>query len=71
VNFPLLSDPAASVIRAFGVAMKGEHMAVPAVYVVAGDGTIAWRALDAIASRTGAATIARQLDRARRGDGSD
>ena len=43
VNFPLLRDPDLTVTSAYGVAMKGEDMAVPAVFVIRSDGTISWR----------------------------
>jgi len=42
-NFPLLSDPDMTVINAYGVAMKGQDIAVPAVFVVRPDGHISWR----------------------------
>ena len=41
--FPLLSDPEAKVIEAYGVAMAGERIAVPATFVVRPDRTIAWQ----------------------------
>lgn len=43
LGFPLLSDPEREVISAWGVAMDGEPIAVPATFVVRPDRTIAWR----------------------------
>ncbi len=43
LGFPLLSDPSASVIAAYGVQMKGQALAVPATFVIRQDRTIAWK----------------------------
>lgn len=43
LNFPVLSDPDMTVIRAYGVAMKGQDIAVPAVFIVSKDGQIRYR----------------------------
>lgn len=43
LGFPLLSDPQAEVIAAYGVKMEGESLAVPATFVVRPDHTIAWQ----------------------------
>jgi peroxiredoxin len=43
LRFPLLADPKAAVIERYGVRMAHEELAVPAVFVVRTDGTIAWR----------------------------
>jgi peroxiredoxin len=40
--FPLASDPELRVINAYGVAMQGEDIAVPSVFLVAPDGQILW-----------------------------
>ena len=42
LNFAVLRDADMSVIRAYGVAMKGQDLAVPAVFIVRRDGTIAY-----------------------------
>lgn len=42
-NFPLLSDPDLTVIKAYGVAMAGQDISVPAVFVVRPNGHISWR----------------------------
>ena len=43
IDFPLLSDPGVVVAAAYGVAMKGDDLAVPATFVLRPDGTIAYR----------------------------
>ena len=43
ISFPLASDPTLAVITAYGVAMAGEDIAVPAVFLVSPEGAILWR----------------------------
>lgn len=43
LSFPLLSDPDLKTIDAYGVRMTDSEIAVPATFVVAKDGTIAYR----------------------------
>jgi peroxiredoxin len=43
LHFPLLSDPDLRVASSYGVAMQGRDIAVPSVFVVRRDGTIAWK----------------------------
>ncbi len=43
LTFPLLSDPDMRVIKAYGVAMKGQDIAVPATFIIRRDRQIAWR----------------------------
>jgi peroxiredoxin len=43
LHFPLLSDADLRVASAYGVAMKGRDIAVPSVFVVRRDRTIAWK----------------------------
>lgn len=45
LGFPLLVDRNAAVIERYGVRMAHEELAVPAVFIVRRDGTIAWRAV--------------------------
>jgi len=40
ISVPLLSDPELQVISAYGVAMKGEDIAVPAAFVISPQGNI-------------------------------
>ena len=42
-DLPLLADPPMAVISAWGVAMSGGDLAVPATFVVDRQGTITWR----------------------------
>lgn len=41
-GLPLLSDPDLATIVEWGVAMKGNDLAVPSTFVVGRDGTIRW-----------------------------
>jgi len=43
ITVPLLSDPGMTVISAYGVAMEGDGIAVPAVFVVDRKGLVRWR----------------------------
>ena len=43
ITVPLLSDPELSVTSAYGVAMEGKDIAVPATFIIAGDKTVYWR----------------------------
>jgi peroxiredoxin len=43
LTVPLLADPTMEVISAYGVAMEGEDIAVPATFIVRRDKTIYWK----------------------------
>ena len=43
LSFPLLSDPQMRVITAYGVAMQGQDIAVPSVFIVDKLRRIQWR----------------------------
>lgn len=43
LGFPLLSDTDLAVASRFGVAMKGQDIAVPAMFVVLSDRSIFWK----------------------------
>ena len=43
ITVPLLTDPDLAVISAYGVAMEGEDIAVPAIFIVDGEKTILWQ----------------------------
>jgi len=43
ITIPLLSDPGMKVIKAYGVAMDGKDIAVPATFIVKQDRTIYWK----------------------------
>ncbi len=64
--FPLLSDPEARVIAAYGVQMEGQVLAVPATFVVRPDRTIAWQHVgDAVPDRPPLDVIRREVERLR------
>lgn len=43
IRFPLLADPGLKAALSFGVAMDGEDIAVPSVFIVGKDGRIHYR----------------------------
>lgn len=43
LTFPLLSDPDLAAALSFGVAMEGQDIAVPSVFIVGKDGRIHYR----------------------------
>ena len=43
ITVPLLSDPDLKVINAYGVAMAGEDIAVPASFIIDGEKSTHWR----------------------------
>ena len=43
ITVPLLADPEMTVIKAWGVAMEGEDIAVPSTFVVSREKTIVWK----------------------------
>lgn len=43
ISVLLLADPQLTAIKAYGVAMAGQEIAVPATFVVGQDKTIRWR----------------------------
>ncbi|MCA9704644.1 MAG: peroxiredoxin family protein [Myxococcales bacterium] len=66
VGFPLLSDPGAAVINAYGVRMKGETMAVPATFVIRPDRTIAWQYIgEAVPDRPAVDVVRQEAQRLR------
>jgi len=65
--FPLLSDPQAAVIAAYGVQMRDQALAVPATFVVRPDRTIAWRYVgDAVPDRPPVEVVREEVERLRR-----
>lgn len=64
--FPLLSDPEARVIAAYGVLRKGQPLAVPATFVVRPDRTIAWQYVgDAVPDRPPLDVVRHEVERLR------
>ena len=43
ITIPLLSDPDLAVIKAYGVAMEGNDIAVPSTFIVGSDRVVRWR----------------------------
>lgn len=66
VEFPLLSDPEARVIAAYGVQMEGQVLAVPATFVIRPDRTIAWQYVgDTVPDRPPADVVRQEVERLR------
>src|SRR5262245_26045668 len=64
-RYPLLLDEGLRVSSAYGVAMQGRDIPVPAVFVVLPGGKIVWRKVgESIADRPSSAEILDVLDRA-------
>lgn len=64
--FPLLSDPEARVIAAYGVLMRDQVLAVPATFVVRPDRTIAWQYVgDAVPDRPPLDVVREEVERLR------
>ena len=65
LHFPLLSDADLHVASDYGVAMKDRDIAVPAVFVVRRDRTIAWKKVgEDMTDRPSAAQVLEQVRRA-------
>jgi peroxiredoxin len=65
-RYPLLRDEGLEVALAYGVAMEGRDIPVPAVFVVLPDGRIFWRQIgESVSDRPTNAEILDVLDRAR------
>ncbi len=61
VGYHLLSDADVAVASAYGVAMDGDDIAIPAVFVIDRAGRIAWRKIGE--TMTDRPTLERVLDR--------
>ncbi len=65
LGFPLLSDADLRVASAYGVAMQGRDIAIPAVFVVRADRTIAWKTVgENMTDRPAARDVLAQVDNA-------
>ncbi len=63
LEFPLLFDEGVAVATAYGVAMRGQDIAVPSVFVVRPDRTIAWKYVgESAADRPPEDRVLEQLD---------
>lgn len=64
-RYPLLFDEGLRVSNAYGVAMAGRDIPVPAVFIVLPDGPIFWRKVgESVADRPSTAELIGALDRA-------
>ncbi len=43
IRLPLLADPTLETIEAYGVRQAGNDIAVPAVFIIDGEGLVRWR----------------------------
>ncbi len=66
ITFPLLRDDGLKVAIAYGVAMKGEEIAVPAVFVINRDKKIVYVHVgESVTDRPGASTILEETVKAK------
>ena len=62
LTYPVLADTHKDVINAYNVLDQTDKtIARPAAYIIAQDGTVAWKSLDSFASRVPTATILTEL----------
>ena len=65
LHFPLLSDADLHVASEYGVAMKGRDIAVPSVFVLRRDRTIAWKKIgEDMVDRPSASDVLEQVRKA-------
>jgi peroxiredoxin len=65
LHYPLLSDADLRAASAYGVAMRGRDIAVPSVFVVRRDRTIAWKKVgEDMTDRPSASEVLDQVRRA-------
>ncbi|PRQ07623.1 AhpC/TSA family protein [Enhygromyxa salina] len=65
LNFPLLTDEGVAVASAYGVAMKGEDIAVPATFVIMPNREVFWHYVgETPADRPGKLAVIEQLEAA-------
>jgi peroxiredoxin len=67
IDFPLLRDADLKIATAYGVAMAGKDIAVPAVFVIRKDGKIHWRKVgESVTDRPSVSDILEQAEAARK-----
>lgn len=65
VPFPLLSDRGAQVADRYGIAARGDEIAIPSTMIVLPDRTIFWKKVgETAADRPSPRVVLEQLDRA-------
>jgi peroxiredoxin len=65
LHYPLLGDTDLHVASAYGVAMQGRDIAVPSVFVVRRDRTIAWKKIgEDMTDRPAASEVLEQVRKA-------
>ena len=68
LHFPLLSDADLHVASSYGVAMKGRDIAVPSVFVLRQDRTIAWQKIgEDMTDRPSGGEVLEQVRKAKAG----
>ena len=66
IRFPLLADPGLKTALAYGVAMDGEEIAVPAVFVIAKDKRVHFKQVgESVVDRPSVGDILEQVDAAK------
>ena len=62
LTYPVLADTYKDVINSYNVLdQTNESIARPAAYIIAQDGTVAWKSLDSFSNRVPTATILTEL----------
>jgi peroxiredoxin len=66
IGYPLLRDDGLRIATAYGVAMQGRDIAIPAVFVVLPSGVIFWKKVgESMLERPRTGQILEEVDRAR------
>ncbi|MBL9023924.1 MAG: peroxiredoxin family protein [Myxococcales bacterium] len=66
IRFPLLADPGLKTALAYGVAMDGEEIAVPSVFVISKDKRIRFKQVgESVVDRPSVGDILDEVDKAR------
>ncbi len=64
ISYPLLADPGLKAALAFGVAMQGDEIAVPSVFVVSKDRRIVFTKVgESVVDRPSVSTLLAEIDK--------
>jgi peroxiredoxin len=64
ITFPLLKDEGLKAALAFGVAMNGDEIAVPSMFIVSREKKIVWTYVgESVIDRPGVGTLTDELDK--------